>query len=154
MTKKNLGQDRALVEQQEGHKGMSMKQKIFEGTAKIGKSWVGTYFQKKGYRDKFGYVRKGESRRCDLYTDWGSLSIPNYKDVNKFGNKLVRITVELVEPNMKDKNVKEAKGLKRDIKTVVGYLWHDEEKHYEEMDNPKNHIFLTLKRLKARGDKL
>jgi hypothetical protein len=36
--------------------------------------------------------------------------------------------------------------LKEDIKTVVEYLWHDEQKHYD-ADPTNDHIFLCLKRL-------
>jgi len=38
--------------------------------------------------------------------------------------------------------------LKTDIKTVIEYLWRDEERHYEEEDEPQNHIFCVLNRLK------
>jgi hypothetical protein len=34
------------------------------------------------------------------------------------------------------------------IKTIVDYLWEDEERHFEENDKPKNHIFRQLKTLK------
>ena len=40
-----------------------------------------------------------------------------------------------------------SKRLREDIISVVDYLWHDEEKHYEEVDRPRNHIFMVLKRL-------
>lgn len=37
----------------------------------------------------------------------------------------------------------------QDIQTIVDYNWEDEEKHYEECDEPpKEHIFEVLKRLK------
>jgi hypothetical protein len=37
--------------------------------------------------------------------------------------------------------------IKKDIKIVLDYLWHDEEKHYLESRYYKNHIFNVLKRL-------
>lgn len=38
--------------------------------------------------------------------------------------------------------------LKNDIKTVIDYLWNDEEKHFEESKYDSSHIFKTLQRLK------
>ena len=38
---------------------------------------------------------------------------------------------------------------KRDIKTVVEYLFQDEYKHFQEEGKPNNHIYQTLLRLKA-----
>ena len=35
-----------------------------------------------------------------------------------------------------------------DIKKVVDYLFNDEEKHYEESEKPKEHIFHVVERLK------
>jgi hypothetical protein len=37
----------------------------------------------------------------------------------------------------------------RDVEYIVDYLWHDEERHFEESGCPDDHIFLTLRRLKA-----
>jgi len=37
---------------------------------------------------------------------------------------------------------------KKEIKTVIEYLWEDEKKHFEENDCPSNHIFFILKKLK------
>lgn len=39
-----------------------------------------------------------------------------------------------------------AQDIKKDLKVIVDYLWHDEARHYEE-SRRKDHIFLTLKRL-------
>lgn len=39
--------------------------------------------------------------------------------------------------------------LRADISKIIEYLWHDEEKHFEENDKPRNHIFKVLKRLAA-----
>jgi len=36
---------------------------------------------------------------------------------------------------------------KQDIKTVIDYLWKDEERHFKELDLPSKHIFYVLKRL-------
>ena len=40
------------------------------------------------------------------------------------------------------------KQTRQDIKIVLDYLWHDEERHYREWGGyPKGHIFRVLKRL-------
>ena len=44
----------------------------------------------------------------------------------------------------------ENKDINKDIKKIVGYLWYDENKHFVECDKPKNHIFVTLKRLNKK----
>jgi len=36
---------------------------------------------------------------------------------------------------------------KEDVKIILDYLWHDEEKHYFESEYSKKHIFLVMKRL-------
>lgn len=38
---------------------------------------------------------------------------------------------------------------KADIMTIVDYLWVDEKKHYEELNQSQDHIFSIIKRLKA-----
>ena len=40
--------------------------------------------------------------------------------------------------------------LKKDVATVVDYLWEDEERHYLESEEKEksNHIFVILKRLR------
>lgn len=40
------------------------------------------------------------------------------------------------------------KEIKKDIKKVVNIYWNDEERHYEENDKPRGHVFNSLKRLK------
>lgn len=35
---------------------------------------------------------------------------------------------------------------------IINYLYRDEEKHFEESEKPKDHIFLKLERLKALND--
>ena len=37
--------------------------------------------------------------------------------------------------------------LKKDVKILLDYLWHDEEKHYQENSYPRKHIFQIVKRL-------
>ena len=37
--------------------------------------------------------------------------------------------------------------VKDDIKAVLGYLWKDEGKHYQESNYSKGHIFRIIKRL-------
>lgn len=44
--------------------------------------------------------------------------------------------------------MKEDKKAMRALKIVVDYLWNDEQKHYEESDKPKGHIFESLKILR------
>ena len=74
---------------------------LFEGKAKVGKSWAGTQIQIKTYKDKFGIVKRGESRSCPISTKWGTLQIPNYKDMNKYGNKEIKITLEIINKKAK-----------------------------------------------------
>lgn len=38
---------------------------------------------------------------------------------------------------------------KADIKAIVDYLWKDECKHFQELYNPKEHIYQILKRLRS-----
>ena len=37
--------------------------------------------------------------------------------------------------------------IRKDIRIILDYLWHDEEKHYFESEYSKNHIFRIMKRL-------
>ena len=39
------------------------------------------------------------------------------------------------------------KQIRQDIKTVLDYIWRDEERHYAESGRNKKHIFRALKRL-------
>ena len=40
------------------------------------------------------------------------------------------------------------KKMEQDVSIVLEYLWHDEERHYQECEkDTKGHIFLVLKRL-------
>ena len=70
---------------------------LFEGKTKVSTSWAGTQIQTKSFKDKFGKVKVGEWRCCHITTKWGSLGIPNYIDMNKYGNKKIKITVEIVK---------------------------------------------------------
>lgn len=36
-----------------------------------------------------------------------------------------------------------------DLKTIIDYLWTDEQRHFQENQYPQNHIFNVLKRLKS-----
>lgn len=38
---------------------------------------------------------------------------------------------------------------RNDIKSLVDYLWIDEERHFEESEDKSNHIFSVIKRLKG-----
>jgi hypothetical protein len=35
-----------------------------------------------------------------------------------------------------------------DVTAMLDYLWHDEQKHYDESGKPKSHIYLNLKRIR------
>lgn len=72
-----------------------MSKILFRGKAEVGTRWCGTRIQTKRYKDKFGIIKVGESRSCHISTKWGQLSIPNYKDMNLYGNKKIKITVEI-----------------------------------------------------------
>ncbi|WCM42908.1 DpnD/PcfM family protein [Flavobacterium sp. CBA20B-1] len=37
-------------------------------------------------------------------------------------------------------------------KEIIGYLYREEKKHFEELDEPNDHIFLKLQRLKTLID--
>jgi len=37
--------------------------------------------------------------------------------------------------------------IKQDIEVILDYLWHDEERHYQESGYSKKHIFRVVKRL-------
>ncbi len=70
---------------------------LFKGKAEVSTSWMGTSIQTKSFKDKFGKVKVGEGRCCYVNTKWGSLGIPNYTDMNKYGNKKIKITVEIIK---------------------------------------------------------
>ncbi len=56
---------------------------------------------------------------------------------------------DFVEVNFVNKNKQSKKDeLNQLIKEVVEYLYVDEERHFEESDKPKNHIFSKIKRIK------
>jgi hypothetical protein len=40
------------------------------------------------------------------------------------------------------------KDLAKDIKKLCNYLAYDEKKDWEELDKPKNHIWVTISRIK------
>jgi hypothetical protein len=58
------------------------------------------------------------------------------------------VEVDFIDINSQSKNDE----LKILIKNVIEYLFDDEKKHFEESDNPENHIFLKLERLKSLLD--
>ena len=37
---------------------------------------------------------------------------------------------------------------KKDIETLINYMWNEEERHWEESEKPKEHIFVIMKRIK------
>ncbi|MDP2176628.1 MAG: DpnD/PcfM family protein [Bacteroidota bacterium] len=54
------------------------------------------------------------------------------------------VEVDFIDINAQSKNHE----IKMLTKEVVEYLFENEKKHYEESENPQNHIFLKLERLK------
>lgn len=40
-----------------------------------------------------------------------------------------------------------------DLNVSIDYLWDDEQRNWEEDDQPENHVFLSLKRVKEYLDK-
>ena len=38
--------------------------------------------------------------------------------------------------------------IKKDLQTIVDYLWEDEHTHWEELDNPEEHIFIPINNIK------
>jgi hypothetical protein len=55
------------------------------------------------------------------------------------------VEVDFIDINTQSKSDK----IKNLMKEVVDYLYNDEKKHFEETDNPENHIYTKLERLKA-----
>jgi hypothetical protein len=58
------------------------------------------------------------------------------------------VEVDFVDINRQSKS-DERKML---MKEVIEYLYYNEQKHFEEIDNPENHIFSKLQRLKTLLD--
>ena len=54
------------------------------------------------------------------------------------------VEVDFIDINTQSKNDEKNKL----ISEVIDYLYSDEKKHFEELEEPENHIFLKLKRLK------
>jgi len=74
-----------------------MKKTLFKGKAKVGLGWVGTQNQPHTRRDKVGEIRAGAIRECLIDTRWGQLEITDYTNMNRFGNKRIKITVETIK---------------------------------------------------------
>jgi hypothetical protein len=58
------------------------------------------------------------------------------------------VEVNFIDINTQTKNDE----MKMLINDVVEYLYNDEKKHYEESEQPENHIFSKLERLKSLLD--
>ena len=54
------------------------------------------------------------------------------------------VEVDFIDTNSQNKNDEKNKL----ISDVIEYLYYDEKKHFEELNEPENHIFIKLKRLK------
>ena len=54
------------------------------------------------------------------------------------------VEVDFIDTNSQSKNDEKNKL----ISDVIEYLYYDEKKHFEELNEPENHIFIKLKRLK------
>jgi len=68
---------------------------IFEGRVPVYISLIGTRWQPKKKKDRFGKIPKGGTRRATINTIWGQLNLPPYR----WGYKKIIITVE----ELKDK---------------------------------------------------
>ena len=55
------------------------------------------------------------------------------------------VEVDYIDINTQSKS-DETKKL---MKVIIEYLYYDEKKHFEELNNPENHIFKKLARLKV-----
>ena len=55
------------------------------------------------------------------------------------------VEVDYIDINTQNKS-DETKKL---MKVIIEYLYYDEKKHFEELNNPENHIFKKLARLKV-----
>jgi len=76
-----------------------MKTIIFEGKVKPSTDYVGTAFQKRKRRDRFGILESGESRSIfimDKYNNY--IYLPK-----KYGNKNIRITIEVTNGKNRDR---------------------------------------------------
>ena len=74
-----------------------------------------------------------------------------YKIINrKYRNE----EIVLDSSDFYDKEIKFFKRLedsdfKESIRKLIEYLWDDEERHYEELEKPKEHIFNTIFKIKT-----
>jgi translation initiation factor IF-1 len=60
---------------------------------------------------------------------------------------------DFVEVNFLDTERQSKKGeINILIKEIINYLYKDEQKHYEELDKPEDHIFVMLLKLKSLID--
>jgi len=90
-------------------------------------------------------VEEKLSRIIDVKANSKKEAVNNVYDLYK------KEEIVLNEVDLKEQNFIEINDvIKKEelILEVIDYLWKDEEKHFEESEKPKNHIFLKLKRLK------
>ena len=103
-----------------------------------------------------------------FYTDEGYTVSPNNTDLDSLQilgiesgqtlqegmNKLIENNHWIVENNFKIENIKYRIVINHqdidNLKSIIDYLWDDEEKHFKETDakGKRTHIFLKLKALK------
>ena len=96
-----------------------------------------------------GFTESPMSKECENIQLLGFEEGRNQKDAEK---NLIAENKWIKELNFDVDEIKFKQLLtdenKQDIKTVIDYLWKDEERHFEELDLQSKHIFCVLKRLK------
>ena len=96
-----------------------------------------------------GYTESPTGKECEniqlLGFEYGQDKKEAKKELIETRKWIEELDFDIEEIESKQLLTKENKN---DIKTVIDYLWKDEEKHFEESGCPKNHIYNTLKQLK------
>lgn len=104
------------------------------------------FITEEGFEKMNYYQTKQQAEEdADMQHENGSVII-ELRETDKYvyvNNKLVRIDENRVE--LKKEMTPE---FIKDVMETIEYLWKDEEKHWQESDKPKKHIFNTIKRLR------
>lgn len=86
------------------------------------------------------------------------LGAANGKNVNDAMTKLIKSNPWIEEKGFDREKIKHYKiidnQIANNLKTLIDYMWDDEQNHFEEYDEvkPKDHIYLKLKKLKRFVD--
>ncbi|MDD4235548.1 MAG: DpnD/PcfM family protein [Bacteroidales bacterium] len=86
--------------------------------------------QAKNIQEAFSKV-KDQYVKAQIVLDYNDFAAVNFTDIN---NQSKRDEINML------------------IKGIIDYLYVDEQKHFEESNNPKNHIFQKLERLQSLID--